>query len=350
VTPAGLTAQAVADLVGGRLLGDGTVIVRAVRALDRAGPEAVSLAVSPRYARELATSQAGLVLVPDALAEAPDGHRARVVVRDPYAALVRVIGALYPPAPSAPTVDPSARLGPGCHLGRDVSVGPFVVLGRDVRLGDRCRIAEGVSLGDGVTVGEDTVIGPRAVCYPQTHVGSRVTIKAGAVLGGPGFGYLSGPNGHNRIPHVGGCILEDDVEIGSNSCVDRGSVDDTVVGRGTKLDNLVHVGHNVRIGQRCLLMAGVGIAGSTRIGDDVILAGHVGVTDHLVIGHGARIAAKSAVFGDVPAGASFSGHPARPHRQFLRAQAALYRVAPIISELERLAPTGGRVGKGERDD
>ena len=119
---------------------------------------------------------------------------------------------------------------------------------------------------------------------------------------------------------------------------------DTVIGRGAKLDNLVHVGHNVRIGRRCLLMAGVGIAGSTRIGDDVILAGHVGVTDHLVIGDGARIAAKSAVFGDVPPGASFSGHPARPHRQFLRAQAALYRVMPIITELERLASEASRDG------
>jgi UDP-3-O-[3-hydroxymyristoyl] glucosamine N-acyltransferase len=219
-----------------------------------------------------------------------------------------------------------------------------VVLGRGVRLGDRCRLAEGVSLGDGVTVGEDTIIGPRAVCYPGVQVGSRAVIKAGAVIGGPGFGYLSGPAGHSRIPHVGGCILEDEVEIGSNSCVDRGSVDDTVIGRGTKIDNLVHVGHNVRIGQRCLLMAGVGIAGTTHIGDDVILAGHVGVTDHLVIGNRARIGAKSAVFGDIPTGAAFSGHPARPHRQFLRAQAALYRVAPIISELERLVPKASRDG------
>jgi len=342
VTPAGLTAQAVADLVGGRLLGDGTVVVRAVRALDSAGPEAISLAVSARYAEQLRVSRAGAVLVPEALAQAPGGARARIVVQDPYLALVRVIGALFPPASPSPGVDPTARLGPGCELGRQVSIGPFVVLGRGVRLGDRCRLAEGVSLGDGVTVGEDTTIGPRAVCYPDARIGNRVVIKAGAVIGGPGFGYLSSGTGHNRIPHVGGCILEDEVEIGSNSCVDRGSVDDTIIGAGTKLDNLVHVGHNVRIGRRCLLMAGVGIAGSTRIGDDVILAGHVGVTDHLVIGDRVRIAAKSAVFGDIPAGAAFSGHPARPHRQFLRAQAALYRVAPIIAALERLVPEAGR--------
>ena len=195
-----------------------------------------------------------------------------------------------------------------------------------------------VSLEDGVTVGEDSTLGPGAVCYRGSRIGNKVVLKAGAVIGGDGFGYLSDRSGHHRIPHVGGCILEDEVEVGSNSCIDRGSIDDTTVGRGTKLDNLVHVGHNVHIGERCLIMAGVGIAGSTRIGNDVILAGHVGVTDHLMIGDRARIAAKSAIFGDVPAGASFSGHPARPHRQFLRAQAAMYRLAPIVDELERLVP------------
>lgn len=344
MTSAGLTAQAVADLVGGRLLGDGTVVLHTIRALDSAGPEAISLAVSPRYADQLRACRAGAVLVPDGLADAPGGPRTRIVVPDPYAALVRVMGAMFPPTAAGAGVDPTARLGPGIALGRDVAIGPFVVLGRGVRLGDRCRLAEGVSLGDGVTIGEDSIVGPRAVLYPDTIVGSRVVIKAGAVLGGPGFGYLSDGQGHHRIPHVGGCVLEDEVEIGSNSCVDRGSVSDTVIGRGSKLDNLVHVGHNVRLGQRCLVMAGVGIAGSTRIGDDVILAGHVGVTDHLMIGDRARIAAKSAVFGDVPPGASFSGHPARAHRQFLRAQAALYRLAPIIADLERLVAQADRDG------
>jgi UDP-3-O-[3-hydroxymyristoyl] glucosamine N-acyltransferase len=225
-----------------------------------------------------------------------------------------------------------------------VSIGPFVVLGRNVQLGARCRLAQGVSIGDGVVIGDDTTLGPGVVCHRGTRIGSRVVLKAGAVLGGDGFGYLSDGKGHTRIPHVGGCILEDEVEVGSNTCIDRGSIDDTVVGRGTKVDNLVQVGHNVRIGERCLIMAGVGIAGSTRVGNDVILAGHVGVTDHLAIGDRARIAAKSAIFGDVPAGASFSGHPARPHRQFLRAQAAMYRLAAIVDELERLVPEGARRG------
>ena len=335
MTVGSLTARAVADLVGGRLLGDGAIVIRAVRPLDRAGPDALSFAVSGRYAAELDSSRAGAVLVPEALADGA-GPGTRIVVSDPYAALVHVLHALYPAEPPEAGVDASARIGAGAVLGRDVSIGPFVVLGRGVRIGARSRLAQAVSLGDGVVIGEDAVIGPGVVCYAGSRIGSRVVIKAGAVIGGEGFGYLSDGRKHSRIPHVGGCILEDEVEVGSNTCIDRGSIDDTVIGLGTKVDNLVQVGHNVRIGQRCLIMAGVGIAGSTRVGNDVILAGHVGVTDHLVIGDRARIAAKSAIFGDVPAGTSFSGHPARPHRQFLRAQAAMYRLAPIVDELERL--------------
>ena len=336
MTDGGLTARAVADLVGGRLLGDGAVRIRTVRPLVSAGPDALSFAISSRYAADLDNSRAGAVLLPEALAATSAGPGTRIVVPDPYGALVRVLNALYPADAQPAGVDPTARIGTGTILGPEVFIGPFVVLGRDVRLGARCRLAQGVSLGDGVVVGEDTVMGPGVVCYHGSRLGNRVVLKAGAVIGGDGFGYLSDAKGHTRIPHVGGCILGDDVEVGSNTCIDRGSIDDTSIGRGTKLDNLVQVGHNVHIGERCLVMAGVGIAGSTRVGNDAILAGHVGVTDHLTIGDRARIAAKSAIFGDVPAGASFSGHPARPHRQFLRAQAAMYRVAPIVDELERL--------------
>lgn len=341
MTAASLTAQAVADLVGGRLLGDGAVRIEAVRALDRAGPEALSFAISSRYAGDLGSSRAGAVLVPEELASAVSGPQTRIVVRDPYGALVRVLRTLFPDHNPEPGVDPTARIGAGSILGADVSIGAHVVLGRNVRVGARTSLAPGVFLGDGVVVGEDAVLGPGVVCYSGSRLGSRVVLKAGAIIGGDGFGYLSDRKGHSRIPHVGGCILEDEVEVGSHTCIDRGSIDDTIVGRGTKLDNLVQVGHNVRIGERCLIMAGVGIAGSTRIGNEAILAGHVGVTDHLVIGERARIAAKSAIFGDVPPGASFSGHPARPHRQFLRAQAAMYRLAPIVDELESLVPERG---------
>jgi len=193
-------------------------------------------------------------------------------------------------------------------------------------------------LGDGVAVGDDTQLYPRVTLYAGTALGKRVIVHAGAVLGSDGFGYVPGKGGeaHRKIPHVGRCLIGDDVEIGANTCVDRGSVDDTVIGSGTKIDNLVHIAHNARIGARCLIMALAGIAGSVQVEDDVIIAGQVGIADHLTIGRGARLLVQSGYIGNVPPGATMFGYPARPHREFLRAQAAMYRLSKIVDELEAL--------------
>lgn len=267
---------------------------------------------------------------------------------DPATALNRAAGA-FAPDPARPAgIDPTARVADDVTLGADVWVGPFAVLEGGVRLGARVRVGAGAFLGAGAAVGSDSEIGPHAVCYPGVILGDRVVLKAAAVIGGPGFGYLRGPGGHQRVPHSGQCVLEDDVEIGSGSCVDRGSFDDTVIGQGTKIDNLVQIGHNVRVGRRCLVMATSGIAGSCHIGDDVTIAGGVGIADHVTVGAGAVIGAKSVVFGpgEVAAGAVVTGYPARPHREFLRAHAALYRLAPLTGRLERMA---ARAGDAETD-
>ncbi len=263
-------------------------------------------------------------------------------MQDIAGALSCAAEALAPAAPDATAgIHPTAVVAADATLGEGVSIGPGAVLEAGVRLGRGSRIGAGAWLGAGVMVGDDTEIGPHAACYPGARLGNRVRLKAGAVIGGDGFGYLRSPEGHVRIPHLGGCIIEDGVEIGSGTCVDRGSFEDTVVGQGTKIDNLVQVGHNVHIGARCLIMATTGIAGSCRIGDDVTIAGGVGIADHVIVGDGATIGAKGVVFGPgrVEAGAVVSGYPARPHRQFLRAQAALYRLAPAAEALMRLAET-----------
>lgn len=331
-----LPARAVADLVGGRLEGESVPLAR-VAALDRAGPDALSFLASPRYLAQFRASGAGAVLLPEALAAEPGGPATRIVVADPMAALGLAVEALYPLAPPAPGVDPTARIGPGAVLGEGVQVGPGAVIGRGVRLGARCVVGAHAVLEDGVVAGDDTEVGPHVVCHAGARLGHRVRLKTGAVIGGEGFGFRSGADGHRRTRHVGGCVLEDDVEVGAHTCVDRGSVDDTVIGAGSKLDNLVHVGHNVRLGRHCLVMAQVGIAGSTRLGDGVIVGGQAGIGGHLALGGRARIGAQAGVTASVPPGADVSGYPARPHREQLRREAALSRLARIAGHLEDLA-------------
>jgi UDP-3-O-[3-hydroxymyristoyl] glucosamine N-acyltransferase len=333
----GVTAGQIAELVGGRLSGDPDRPLTGVAPLDRAGPDDLSLLASGRYAEPFRQSRAGAVLVTGDLAALEGGPATRIVVHDPARALAAVLERLHPAVPPEAGVDPTARLGPGVTLGRDVAIGPHAVLGRDVRVGDRVVIGPACVLEDGVDVGEDSTLGPHVVCGAGTRVGRRCRVKAGAVLGTRGFGFVAGEEGLARVPHVGRCVLEDDVDIGANTCVDRGSIDDTVIGAGTKIDNLVQIGHNVRIGRGCLLMAQVGVAGSSRLGDRVILAGQVGIAGHLSIGDGARLAAQSGVSSDIPPGEDWGGYPARPNREWLRSTAVLYRLTPIARDLEAVA-------------
>jgi UDP-3-O-[3-hydroxymyristoyl] glucosamine N-acyltransferase len=174
------------------------------------------------------------------------------------------------------------------------------------------------------------------VIGPQVKLGDRVVVRSGARVGNVGYAYAASENGHVPLPHVGGCILENEVAVGSNTTIDRGSIGDTVIGAGTKIDNLVQVAHNVRIGRRCLIMAQVGIAGSSELEDDVLLAGQAGLAGHLKVGRQARVAAQAGVIGDIPAGATVSGYPARSHREVLRQSAALRRLTRLTSSLERM--------------
>jgi UDP-3-O-[3-hydroxymyristoyl] glucosamine N-acyltransferase len=299
----------------------------------------LSFLYSTRYLPAFRATRAGAVLLPAELASEAGGPPIKITVQHVDRALAQLAEAFAPAEVHSSGIDASARIAPDAIIPADAFVGPFAVIGKGVQIGARTVVDAGAQLGAHVVAGDDCYIGSNAVCYPGAHLGNRVVLKAGAVIGGPGFGFLRGTDGHKRVPHLGACVLEDDVEIGSGSCVDRGSFEDTIVGRGTKIDNLVQVGHNVRLGERCLVMATTGIAGSCRIGNDVVIAGGVGVADHVVIGDGAVVGAKSVVFGpgQVPASAVVSGYPARPHRAFLRAQAALYRLAPLVDQLVSLA-------------
>jgi UDP-3-O-[3-hydroxymyristoyl] glucosamine N-acyltransferase len=322
---ASLTAAELAALVEGALVGDGNVRLQSVAPLDAAGPDSLSFLASGKYLDEFHGSRAGAVLCKAEHQAEPRGPTTRIVVADPHRAMLRAVRVLFPELDR-----------------RESGIHPTVIIGKGAVLGERVALGPGCVIGDGVTIGDDVMLYPQVVLYPRTVIGNRVIIHAGAKLGVDGFGYVSGKTGHEKIPHVGRVVVGDDVEIGANSTIDRGSVGDTVIGAGTKIDNLVHIGHGCRIGQRCLIMALVGMAGSTTIGDEVILAGQSGMAGHLNVGNRARIAAQAGVIGDVEAGSSVSGFPARPHRDFMRGVAALSRLAKIVDELERMVE---RVGK-----
>lgn len=343
-----LTAAAIAEATGGALAGDGSIVITGVAPLDRAGRYHLSFLASAKYAPLFATSEAGVVLVTPELQELPGKALARVVVKEPHEAMLSLLGALYPAPSEVPGVHQTAVIGRGARLGERVSIGPYVVIGEGVVIGDDTRIDSHASIGDGVTMGGACHIYPGVTLYSGTALGDRVRVHAGARLGSDGFGYVYRDGRHAKIPHVGRCIIENDVEIGANSTIDRGSIDDTVIGAGTKIDNLVHIAHNVRIGRLCLLMAQVGIAGSVRVEDGCIIAGQVGISGHHTVGRGARLAAQAGVFGDIPAGETWSGYPARPHREALRAQAALFKLPSLIRGLERLLVESEEPGQEKR--
>lgn len=326
-TAAALSAATIAASVGGTLDGNPDVLVTGVAALDAADGSAVTFLASARYAAEAAATRAAAVFVTAPLASHVAHVPARIIVDAPQDAMLAVVRVLYPVRRIADGVHPSAVIGTDVTLGAGVAIGARAVIGDGATIGDRTQIGAGVVVGDGVTIGEDCVLHANATLYCGAVLHDRVQIQSGAVIAGDGFGYVFRDGAHQKIPHVGRCVLESDVEVGANSTIDRGSVGDTVIGAGTKIDNLVMVAHNVRIGRLCLLMSQVGVSGSTRIGDGVILAGQAGLAGHITIGDGARIAAQAGVFGHVPAGETWSGYPARPHRDALRAQAALMRLA-----------------------
>jgi UDP-3-O-[3-hydroxymyristoyl] glucosamine N-acyltransferase len=331
-----LTAAAIAEAVGGRLIGDAGASVRRIAPLDRAGEQDLTFLGAAKYAEAFTKSQAGVVLISPELAETAGQARARIVVDKPQEALLKLLPRFHRAPKAAPGVHPTAVVGTGVLLGSGASVGPYVVLGEGAIVGDGTVIDAHCSVGAGVEIGAKCHLFPSVTLYSGTYVGNRVTIHSGARVGSDGFGYVQAGGQHLKIPHVGRCLIEDDVEIGANTTIDRGSIDDTVVGAGTKIDNLVQVAHNVRIGKACLLMAQVGVAGSVKIEDGAWLLGQVGVSGHHTVGAGSRLAAQAGVFGDIPAGETWSGYPARPHKEALRAQAALFKLPGLLRRIERL--------------
>jgi UDP-3-O-[3-hydroxymyristoyl] glucosamine N-acyltransferase len=327
------TLAELADRLGVEMVGDGSLEVCAVRALADAGPEDLSFLHNPKYAEAARSSSAGAILIADA--EALPG-RNLLVCREPYLTMAKALELFYPVTSPQGGTHPTAVVAENAEVDSETSVGPLCSIGDGTRIGRGTVVGAGCVIGSGVEIGDDCWIHPRVVIEDGCRIGDRCTIQSGTVLGSDGFGFATVDGVHHKVPQVGIVVLEDDVELGANVCIDRAALGETRVGRGTKVDNLVQIAHNVKIGAHCLIVAQVGISGSTSIGHHSVLAGQVGVVGHINIGNGVTAAARAAVFKDVPDGMTVSGTPARPHREWLKANANVARLDNLRDTVKRL--------------
>jgi UDP-3-O-[3-hydroxymyristoyl] glucosamine N-acyltransferase len=301
-------------------------IITDVAPLETAGAEDITFLDNRKYLAAFAGSRAGAALIQERdVPRAPPGM-ALLVTPEPYKAFARAAQSFYPEPPARPGPAPSAIIDPSATVADDCEIGPYVLIEAGARIGARCRIGAHTVVGVQVELGEDCRVGPQ-VTLSHCLIGSRVVLHPGVRIGQPGFGFAPDPAGPVKVPQLGRVIIGDDVDIGANTTIDRGSGHDTVIGPGSMLDNLVQIGHNVVLGRGCILAAHVGISGSTRLGDFVMVGGQVGFAGHLSIGEKVRIGAQSGIMRDVAAGETVIGTPAVPSRQFMRQVATLERLA-----------------------
>jgi UDP-3-O-[3-hydroxymyristoyl] glucosamine N-acyltransferase len=317
-----------------RLEGDGELDVTRVAGIQDARPGDVTFLANPKYEKLLATTRATAVILKD---EAPAAPCAMLRARDPYLAFARAVSLFAPVSRPAPGVHALAAIAADASLGADVSVGPFVAIGEGARIGERTVIYPNVTIGAGATVGSDCTIHSNAAIRERCTVGDRVILQNGVVVGGDGYGFVRRGDGtHEKIPQVAVVVIEDDVELGANTTVDRPAVGETRIKAGTKIDNLVQIGHGVTVGRNVLMAAQVGIAGSTDVEDDVVFGGQVGVGGHLTIGRGAIAVGQSGVTNSLDPGAFVAGYPAIDSRDWRKASVLFRRLPEMKRRIEQL--------------
>jgi UDP-3-O-[3-hydroxymyristoyl] glucosamine N-acyltransferase len=348
-----LKLRALAERLGCRLEGDGDIEIRRVAGLDQAGSDALAFFVNPRYTAALKRTAAAAVILGE---DAPSAPCAMLRSPEPYLAFAEAVALFGPGDRPAPGVDPHSDIAADAAIGPDVSIGPFVSIASGATIGARSLVHPFVMIGAHASIGDDCVVHSHVAIRERVRIGHRVVIQDGAVVGSDGYGFAKRPDGtHQKIPQVGDVVIEDDVEIGANTTIDRPAVGETRIAAGTKLDNLVQIAHGVRVGRNVLLAAQVGIAGSSVVEDDVVLAGQVGVAGHLTIGRGAVATAQTGIPSDVDAKALVSGYPAIDNREWLKASAVFKRLPELkkaIAGLEaRLAALEKRAaGRTEDPD
>jgi UDP-3-O-[3-hydroxymyristoyl] glucosamine N-acyltransferase len=326
----------IARLLGGRLQGDGSREIRGIAGLESAGPDELTFAEGERALALAQGARAGCILVAEGISVV---SQTTIAVAHPKFAFIRASEALRPPVSPLAGVHPTAVIAPEAHLAPDVSVGPYVVVERGASVGQGTRLGAGVFLGEGAQVGAQCVLHPRVTVYPRARIGDRVILHAGVVVGSDGFGYVFAEGRRHKFPQLGEITIEDDVEIGANTTLDRGSLGTTVVGQGTKIDNLVQIAHNVRIGRHCVIVAQTGISGSAEIGDYVVLGGQVGIGDHVRIEEGVAVGGQAGVptAKVLRKGNTFWGTPARPLAEFKRMYAHLSHLPSLAQKVKDIS-------------
>ncbi len=329
-----VTVAFLAEMVGGRVVGDKNVLVRRFAPIDTAGCEDISFLAKAKMAELLETTGAGAMIVPpgvEAVKNIPV-----IQVKDPYLAVALIHGFFVQVPFAAKGIHPRAFVGEECHLGKEISIAPLAVLGNRVQLGERVTVEAGAVLGDDVEIDDDSTIHANVTVYEKCIIGKRVTIHSGTVIGSDGFGYAANERGeHIKRPQVGIVRIDDDVEIGANTCIDRAAYGVTWIKSGAKIDNLVQVAHNVVVGENSLLIAQVGIAGSTTLGRNVVLGGQAAVNGHVTIGDQVMVAARGGVHNDQPKGAVLGGAPAFPIRQWAKACAVFAKLPELQATVRK---------------
>lgn len=335
------TAADLAKQLQGEVVGDGAVPISGFAPADAARAGDLTFAESEAYFAKAQQSAASAILVSGAVTSA---HKTLIRVANARVAFAKALALFFPEPKFAPGVHPSAIVAPSAKVDPSAHIGPFCVVGAGARIGARSVLEGGDHVGADCALGDDVRLFPNVVIYPRTQVGHRVRLHAGVVIGADGFGYVFDEGRHLKVPQIGNVVLEDDVEIGANSSVDRATLGSTVIGRGTKIDNLVQVGHNVTVGAHGILCGQVGIAGSTKVGSYVTMAGQVGVAGHLKIGDKVTLGAQSGLMNDVPDGENWLYTPAQPMRQVKRMLIAMQRLPELlrrVNELEKRLKPGG---------
>lgn len=329
------TVQELAELIGGEFRGDGGRVITDAKPFEAASASDITLAWTPKYLDRVDTTPAGCLVVPDGIEL---GDRCHIRVDNPYAAFARIVAVFHPLKRPPAGIHETVVRGSSVRIGADPAIGPLTAIGDDVVIGDRASVFGSVFIGDGVRIGDDVRIHPNVTVLDGTVIGNRVTIHAGTVIGSDGFGFAPEGEAYRKIHHTGIVRIGDDVEIGASNTIDRATFGETRLSSGVKTDNLVHIAHNVTVGENTILVAQVGVSGSTAIGKHAVLAGQVGVVGHIRIGDNVMVGAQSGVSKSVPDGAVVSGSPEMPHKQWLKVQSLLPRLPELrrkIAAIER---------------